>query len=472
MDQAALQAFVEDRWESSVLPVLDAYIRIPNKSPAFDPDWQAHGHMERAVALIEAWCRAREIAGLSVEVVRLPGRTPLLFMEIPGTGAGHGTVLLYGHLDKQPEFSGWSEGTGPWQPVRRGDRLYGRGGADDGYAAFAALTGLEAVQRQGLAHARCVVLIEACEESGSGDLPAYVEHLKKRIGDVRLVICLDSGCGDYQRLWTTTSLRGLVVGTLKVEILRQGVHSGDASGVVPSSFRIARTLLSRIEREQSGEVRLRALHVPIPRRRIAEARATAKVLGRAALAGYPWVEGAKPVTRSASEALLNRTWRPALSIVGAEGLPAPVDAGNVLRPGTALVLSMRIPPTCDVARATRALKQALEARPPYGARVRFETDKGSPGWNAPARAPWLEAAIASASSACFGKSACAMGEGGSIPFMAMLGEQYPRAQFMITGVLGPESNAHGPNEFLHVPTAKRVTACVAHVIAAHARHGR
>ena len=467
MDQAALQAFVDGRWDTSVLPVLEQYIAIPNKSPAFDPDWQAHGHMDRAVALVEAWCRAREIAGLRVEVVRLPGRTPLLFMEIPGTAAGEGTVLLYGHLDKQPEFSGWAEGTGPWQPVRRGDRLYGRGGADDGYSAFSALTALEAVQRQQLRHARCVVLIEAAEESGSDDLPAYVEYLAARIGDVQLVICLDSGCGDYERLWTTTSLRGIVVGKLTVSVLREGVHSGDASGVVPSSFRIARTLLSRIEREQSGAVRVRSLHVKIPERRVAEARATAKVLGRAALGGYPWLPGMKPVARSGSEALLNRAWRPALSIVGAEGLPAPRDAGNVLRPSTSLVLSMRIPPTCDVDRATKALKDALEARPPYGASVEFETEKGSPGWNAPATAPWLDAALAAASRACFGKPACAMGEGGSIPYMAMHGAKYPRAQFVITGVLGPESNAHGPNEFLHIPTGKKLTCCVAQVIADH-----
>src|SRR5437899_9920095 len=187
--------FVERRWEEDILPTLTRYIEIPAKSPAFDPEWAAHSHIARAVALIEDWSRRRPIEGLTVETVRLPGRTPLILLEVPGTSAE--TVLLYGHCDKQPEMVGWSDGLGPWIPVRRGERLYGRGGQDDGYAVFCALTAIEAVQRSGAPHARCVVLIEACEESGSRDLPAYMEALAARLGEPDLVICLDSGCGNY-----------------------------------------------------------------------------------------------------------------------------------------------------------------------------------------------------------------------------------------------------------------------------------
>jgi acetylornithine deacetylase/succinyl-diaminopimelate desuccinylase-like protein len=450
-------------WDEEILPALNDYIRIPNKSPAYEPNWQAN--MDRAVALVEAWCRRQPLAGLQFEVVRLENRTPVILMEIPGSSAD--TVLLYGHLDKQPEMTGWRQGLSPWEPVREGDKLYGRGGADDGYSAFASLTALRLLQEQKLPHARCVVLIEAGEESGSPDLPAYIEHLAARIGTPSLVVCLDSGCGNYDQLWMTTSLRGLVAGNLRVEILTEGVHSGDASGTVPSSFRILRQLLSRLDDENSGKVKLAGLHVEVPKERLEQARATAEVLGDDVFDKFPFVPGAQPVTHDRVELVLNRTWRPALSITGIEGLPPLGSAGNVLRPGTACKISLRIPPRLDPVKATKLVKQTLERDPPYGARVVFEGDKSATGWDAPPLAPWLKQAVERASNAYFGKPPMAFGEGGTIPFMGMLGEKFPEAQFLITGVLGPGSNAHGPNEFLHVPTGVKLTACVASVVADH-----
>ena len=457
--------FVHARWQDAVLPALTRYIEIPAKSPSFDADWAAHGHIERAVALIEAWGRGRPIEGLTVETFRLPGRTPVMLLDVPGTVPQ--TVLLYGHCDKQPEMVGWGDGLGPWTAVRRGDRLYGRGAQDDGYAVFCALTAIEAVQRAGAPHARCLVLIEASEESGSPDLPAYMDALAQRIGEPDLVICLDSGCGNYEQLWGTTSLRGIVNGILSVEVLTEGVHSGAASGIVPSSFRIARQLLSRIEDERTGAV-VQDFHVEIPAARMAEARAVAAVLGRDIAGRFPLVDGMRYAQDDPVELLLAGTWKPALAIIGAAGLPAPADGGNVLRPQTSLKLSLRIPPTLDARRASQRLTQILEADPPYGARVRFSS-AGSPGWDAPPTQSWLLEAVHEASKRHFGEPAMFNGLGGSIPFMAMLGERFPGAQFFITGTGGPGSNAHGPNEFLHVPFAERLTACVADLITAHYR---
>jgi acetylornithine deacetylase/succinyl-diaminopimelate desuccinylase-like protein len=465
MDARATLAFVQKTWDADILPTLTEYVKIPAKSPHFDPDWKAHGHLDRAVAMIEAWARARRIDGLRVEVVRLPDRTPVIYMEVPGRGD---TVMLYGHLDKQPEMVGWGEGLGPWTPVRRGDKLYGRGAADDGYAAFAALTAIEALRRQSIPHTRCVVLIEACEESGSYDLPAYVEALAARIGTPSLIVCLDSGGADYEHLWCTTSLRGIVNGVLTVEVLTEGIHSG-ASGVVPSSFRILRSLLSRIEDERTGEIRLRDLHVDIPGERLEQARAVAEITGKKLTEIYPLVTGMRLAHEDPLERVLAGTWRPALSITGAAGMPQPADGGNVLRPETVAKLSLRLPPTVDADHAAQRVKQTLESDPPYGARVTFEVESPGNGWDAPATERWLLDAMHEGSQTYFGQPAMFQGTGGSIPFMAMLGARYPRAQFMITGVLGPGSNAHGPNEFLHVPTGVRVTACVAHVLAAHAR---
>jgi acetylornithine deacetylase/succinyl-diaminopimelate desuccinylase-like protein len=459
------RALVQKAWDEEIVPALTAYIRIPAKSPMFDSKWAEHGHIDRAVTLITDWARTRRLEGLTIEVARLEGRTPVILMEVPG--AGGETVLLYGHCDKQPEMVGWAADGGPWTPVRRGDRLFGRGAGDDGYASFAALTAIETLQAQGIPHARCVVLIEASEESGSPDLPAYVEKLAERIRP-DLVVCLDSGCGDYDHLWATTSLRGILSGTLTVEVLGEGVHSGAASGIVPSSFRILRQLLDRLEDDRTGKILVSECHAEIPPDRMAEVRAVAGVLGDEIWSRFPFLSGMSPVTRDPVEALLNNTWRPALAVTGVEGVPALADAGNVLRPKTSVKLSLRLPPTADAARAARRVKEVLEAEPPYGARVTYATgERPGTGWNAPAMAGWLRDAVARASTAQFGAPAMFDGLGGSIPFMSMLGERFPQAQFLVTGVMGPGSNAHGPNEFIDLPTGVKVTACVAQVLADH-----
>ncbi|HEX7054405.1 MAG TPA: M20 family metallopeptidase [Burkholderiales bacterium] len=459
---------IAEFWDDAIVPALVDYIRIPAKSPHFDRDWRAHGYIDDAVRLAAQWCEAHAPEGLKLEIARLPGRTPCLFVDVPGNAEAAGTVLLYGHLDKQPEMTGWRAGLGPWTPVIQDDRLYGRGGADDGYAVFAALAAIRALKESGSPHARCVLLIESCEESGSYDLPAYLEALSAKIGVPSLVIGLDSGCGNYEQLWGTTSLRGLVNGVLSVEVLEEGVHSGDASGVVPSSFRIARRLLERVEDAASGEIRERAFHAEIPAERLDQAKRAAEVIGEELWRKFPFVPGMQSMHGDGAELVLNRTWRPWLAVTGADGLPSPGNAGNVLRPRTQLVLSLRLPPTVDAAAAARRLKEILEADPPYGARVAFEAGQAASGWHAPRTEPWLEEAIERASMAHFGKPAMWMGEGGTIPFMAMLGAKFPQAQFLITGVLGPHSNAHGPNEFLHLGYAKRLTACVAEILSAHA----
>jgi acetylornithine deacetylase/succinyl-diaminopimelate desuccinylase-like protein len=472
MDPAPLKRFVETLWEDEVVPQLTEYIRIPNKSPLFDPQWAEHGYMDDAVRLLETWARGKlpALKGATLEVVRLPGRTPLIYIDVPAAHGGRqdDCVILYGHLDKQPEMTGWADGLGPWTPVRKGDKLFGRGGADDGYAIFGSVAALLALREQKVPQSRCVVLIEACEESGSYDLPFYVDHLAGRIGNPSLVICLDSGCGNYDQLWLTTSLRGLAGGDLCVQVLEEGVHSGDASGVVASSFRVLREVLSRLEDETTGRVKPKDFYVKIPPQRVKQARAAARTLGRAVYDKFPFVNGMKPVSRDLAELVLNRTWRPQLAITGMDGVPSLANAGNVLRPQTTVKVSLRLPPTLDGAKAAKALKKVLESKPPYGAKVSLVSEKGATGWNAPALSPWLEQTVARASARYFGRPAAYMGEGGSIPFMGMLGERFPAAQFLITGVLGPHSNAHGPNEFLHLPTGKRVSMVVADVVARHA----
>lgn len=476
-EATALTAFATQAWDERIVPALKDYIAVPAKSPMFDADWAGRGLIERVVQDAARWVESRRVPGLALEIVRLPGRTPVLVFDVPATRAdATGTVLLYGHLDKQPEFSGWRRDLGPWTPKLDGDLLYGRGGADDGYAVYAAISAIEALDAQGIGRPRCVGLIETSEESGSPDLPAYLDVLRERLGDVALVVCLDSGAGNYDQLWLTTSLRGMVSGVLKVEVLAEGVHSGDASGLVPSSFRILRQLLDRLEDSRTGTLLPGSFHCEVPAARVEQAKAAAAVLGAEVYRRFPWACGADggsvlPTTTDPAEALLNRTWRPTLSVTGADGLPALGDAGNVLRPYTAFKLSLRLPPLVDGHAAATTLKTLLEDNAPYNAKVTFEPDGragawGATGWNAPELAPWLESALDAASRAHWGAPLGYIGQGGTIPLMNMLQRGFPRAQMMVCGVLGPKSNAHGPNEFLHVPYAKKLTAAVAQVVAA------
>ncbi|HEY1090456.1 MAG TPA: M20 family metallopeptidase [Burkholderiaceae bacterium] len=477
-EATALGEFAARVWDEEIVPALTDYIAIPSKSPMFDAEWERNGLLDRVVRDAATWVESKKVAGLKLEVIRLPGRTPVIFFEVPATKANcDDTIVVYGHLDKQPEFNGWRSDLGPWTPKYEDGKLYGRGGADDGYAVYASLTAIMALDKQGIPRPRCVGLIETCEESGSFDLPAYIDALKTRLGQVSLVVCLDSGAGDYEQLWLTTSLRGMVSGVLKVEVLSEGIHSGDASGCVPSSFRILRHLLDRLEDSKTGRLLPESFHCEIPGLRVEQARATAAKLKDEVYKRMPWACGGDggpvlPMSTDPAEVLLNRTWRPTLSVVGADGFPELKNAGNVLRPYTAFKLSLRLPPVIDGNAAALQLKKLLEDNAPYNAKVTFTPDgragaMGATGWNAPDLAPWLETVLNEASHAHFGAPLGFIGQGGTIPLMSMLQQGFPKAQMMVCGVLGPKSNAHGPNEFLHVPYGKRLTAAVAQVMAAH-----
>ena len=473
LNAPAALAQVSRAWDEDLVPQITQYIEIPAKSPSFDKDWAAHGYLETVLRNAAAWVEAQKVEGLTLEIVRIEGRTPVLFFEVAASGTQTAeTVLMYGHLDKQPEFNGWRNDLGPWTPKYEDGKLFGRGGADDGYAVYASITAVQALKAQNAPHPRIVGLIETCEESGSYDLLPYVDALRPRLGEVALVICLDSGAGNYDQLWLTSSLRGMASGVLKVEVLTEGVHSGDASGLVPSSFRIMRQVLDRLEDSATGRLLPASFHCEVPADRLAQARATAAILGDEIYKRFPWAhydcDGATtfalPTTTEPVQALLNRTWSPTLSVTGADGFPELKNAGNVLRPYTAFKLSLRLPPLVDAPEAVAKMKALLEDNAPYQAKVTFHAEGAATGWNAPSTAPWFEQALNEASNAHFGAPCGYIGQGGTIPLMNMLSQGFPKAQMMVCGVLGPKSNAHGPNEFLHVPYAKKLTAAVAHVI--------
>jgi acetylornithine deacetylase/succinyl-diaminopimelate desuccinylase-like protein len=471
MDQTKVHEAVTNGWTDQVLPSLAGLVEIPALSPAFDASWEANGYLHAAIDHVRDWIASRDLPGVQFDVVQLEGHPPVLLVDVPATPgtADKGTVLLYGHLDKQPPVGGWSEGLDPWKAVFRDGRLYGRGSVDDGYSGYAATTALEAVYAAGGEHARAILLLETGEESGSPDLPAYMEHLDGRLGDITLVVCLDAGGGDYERLWLTSSLRGVVQATLTVRVLESAQHSGLASGIVPSSFRIILQLLDRVEDSATGEIKLKEMVVPIPANRLAEAQALAAVDPGAIKRLYPLVEGMRPAAQDEVELILNNTWRATLSVIGAAGLPEPGTAGNVLRTSTSLILSFRIPPTADAKAARAELEKVLTTDVPYGAQVEITGLAGENGWNAPEVAPWLASALAQVGDRVFGTPHGNLGVGGAVPFMGLLGRLYPQAQFVSTGALGTDSNMHVPDEWLNIKFAGQVTEAIAHILDAHAR---
>lgn len=380
MDAKKTAAFVKSEWHENVIPSLADFIRIPNVSPSFDSEWDTNGLQVQAFDHVTKWAEAQKLENCKIELLKDAGRTPLLIMEIEARESER-ACMLYAHIDKQPPMGVWMEGLGPYLPAVKDGKLYGRGAVDDGYGFYCAITSIKAIQAQGLPCPRIVMLFEGCEESGSRDLPYYMDKLGGRIGTPDLICCLDAGCGNYEQLWLTTSLRGNAAFSLTVQTLSEGAHSGVASGIVPSSFRICRELLSRIEDEKTGLV-VAELHAEVPPSRVRQAEAAAAILGETVVRNFAWVDGAHPVAKEApvAEHILSRTWRPALSVTGCDGLPAAAVAGNVMLPFTKLKMSMRLPPTLNAAHAAQRMKEILTSDPPQGAQITYEPVSTGNGW--------------------------------------------------------------------------------------------
>lgn len=465
MDINLLKPFIEKTWETSALPSLMEYITIPAVSPAFNPEWDKTSYLNDTLELAANWCRTIALENMQIHTSTPQGRTPILLIDIAATHSDDASnVLMYGHLDKQPEASGWDDNKGPWSPVVENNRLYGRGAVDNGYALYAFVIAIKALQEQKIPHPRYLILIETCEESGSLDLAYYLEHYEQLIGVPDLIVCLDSGGGDYDRLWITTSLRGAIVGHLEVRVLTQDIHSG-VSGSVASSFRILRQILDRIENAKTGEILLNEFYAAIPENRMAQMKEIVRLTGKDIHRHIPLYEATRPMSEDPLALIINSTWKPSLSYTGADGMPHVDRAANVLREFTKLTLSFRIPPTVDTVLPLKRLKQVIEQNPPYGASISYTPLKHAKGWNMPEMGPALENAIDLAAESCFGKPPCYSGDGGSIPFMTLLSERFPDAKFLITGALSLDSNAHGPNEFLHIGYVKKITLAVAGMIA-------
>ncbi|MGB1461381.1 MAG: M20/M25/M40 family metallo-hydrolase [Candidatus Thalassarchaeaceae archaeon] len=465
LDLGQLMDRSEEIWEGSILPSLSDFIEIKALSPLFEPDWAEMGELDATIDLFCEWLDAQGIAGMSYEKHRIGELSPVLIVTIEGTGPGE--VIFYSHLDKQPSKPElWSEGLHPLKAVRRDPWLYGRGSVDDGYGGYLCATSVRLLQEAEVPHPRCTMIIETCEESGSFDLPPYLEALTEQLGNPDMVVVLDSGGPDYDHVWMTEALRGLVSGTLSVKVSHEGIHSGNSGGSIPSSFRIQRILLDRVEDSSSGKVLIPEMHVDIPEQIREKAMALREIVGDSIWEQFPTVDTLRQASETTEDMIVAMNWEPTLSIIGADGIPSVQDAGNVLRTNTDLKLSFRIPPGVDSESAIARAKAILEEDPPYGAEVTFTPDSCADGFHAPPLDGPISEAIQEASMELTGLPPLATWTGGTIPFMSMMQGKYPEAMFLCTGTSGPGNNAHGPDEKLHIPSSKRLTVALSATIAA------
>lgn len=453
--------FIDKEFESHVIPTLMKYIEIDNLSPCFDPEWANNGKAEKAANLLLEWAKNQNIKGLKGDVYKIENLSPIVFLEIESNG-GEGNVFMYGHYDKQPHFDGWIEGTGPTTPKIIGDLLYGRGGADDGYSIFSSLLSIKAIQNFNLKHGKVCILIEGSEESGSPHLMQYIEKLENNIGSPDLLVCLDSGVKDYDRLWLTTSLRGCVMKDIEVKCLEEAVHSGLGSGQGPDSFNVIRQLLDRLHDSKTGDVTDK-LQVKIPDSKMQEAKAVVNILGdKLVLAKV--LEGVKFCKEDLIDVYLGGTWKATLTVTGQTGLPPHSTAGNVLRASTSIRISIRLPPTLNNEEASKIIDEIVLKDPPYNSKVTINSMNSGPGWAANNYSDKLKNSLSNSSKQIWGKEAQTFGEGGSIPFINSLAVKFPKSDLLVMGVLGPGSNAHAANETLHVPYCKKITCVLSHAI--------
>jgi len=460
-----IETWIKEQIDKTLIPTLQDYVRIPNQSRAFDPDWQTDGMNLKVCEFAKKFAEAQQLENFTVEIIQEEGRTPCV-LAILNDSSDSSNILMYGHLDKQPPLTDqWSPGLHPYDPVIKEDKLYGRGAADDGYAFFSSVLLLKGLQTFKATLGRVVLFFETDEESGSKDLVYFLEKSEQKVKTPDLVICLDSGCCDYDHWCLTTTLRGVMNFNMKVEVTKEGVHSGMASGIIPDSFRIGRKLLEQFESSENGQVFIQDLYVNIPDDKYKQAFDLIQEMGGKIDWKFPFLPGVKPTVEDGFKQYMNRIWMPQMTLIGMEGVPNVSNAGNVLRPYTTFGISVRLPPTLDKEKAKEAVTAFFnKVAKPYNAVVTIDFKGVGQGFNSPTFDPALKQVIDTAGEKAFGKPVLCYGEGGSIPFINELNSKYPKSQFIVTGVLGPESNAHGPDEFLHIPYLKKLACTLAGVI--------
>lgn len=462
-----LKQFVESEFTNNALPSFKTFLTIENCTPAYDPDWDKNGLLKSAASHLKAYAlKSSGVQGLNAILSSDEGKTPFLLVTVDSTSGDGKSILLYGHFDKQPPNSGWSQGLGPYLPVEKDGYLYGRGSADDGYAFYAMLTIIKALQNFNIPHPKFVIILEGSEESGSIDLPIYIEEYQQFIGQPDLILALDSGIIDYNRIWLTSSLRGVVSCDLTVKTLTKGVHSGKGSGIAPESFMIIRKLLSKLE-DYNDQSRMKDFEVEIPDSEKTKISKAVEVMGDDWCSKIPILPGMKLLGDTPTDRLINWTWKPALTVAGARGIPNVKDAGNVLRPYTTLYLSIRTPPTFDGILNGKKILEDITNQTPFNSTVLIENYEAFNGSLIKEPSDNLKSQIDNLAKNYISGGMAQIPVGISIPFTTIFSQYFPKSQILVTGCAGVDSNAHGPNERLNLSYTKNFICSFVHIFSVY-----
>jgi acetylornithine deacetylase/succinyl-diaminopimelate desuccinylase-like protein len=388
----ATAAYVEKWWADWYVKGLCEFIEIPNLSPMFDAEFYTNGTTQAAAKHVDDYINKLEIKGITKHSFTPEGKPPMYVYVVEANGNDK-NVMCYGHLDKQPWMMPWREGLGPTKAVIEGDFLYGRGGADDGYAPFSCALAIKNLQVQGLPHPRFALVLETEEESGSPNLLELLALSKEAIGTPDIMFCMDSGAFNWDQLWMTSSLRGIICLDVQIDCAHGGYHSGEVGGIVPETMRIMRHLLDRIDDSKTGMC-CEALNCEIPERFKTEAKFMAELSGPEMYKKYHVCEGVDCMHEEGIDQMyLNNTWRANMAITGAAGLPAIQTAGNVCRPSTSMRLSIRLPPKVNPDDAYAAVTKLLTTDVPYNAKVICTSQGKGQGWCMGELSPWLTEGI-------------------------------------------------------------------------------
>ena len=467
-----MEQWLKKKIKSTLIPSISEFIKIPNQSRSFDSEWATNGLQEKACKFAMDFAEKQEIQNLTMTLIEEKDKTPAILAIIDPFKNNETditdiskTILMYGHIDKQPPLHGkWSKGLGPHTPVIKNNKLYGRGGSDDGYAWFTCILLAKTLQQNGIPHNRLVLFFETDEESGSRDLMHHLNKYKNQIGEPSLIICLDSGTTDYDHMCLTTTLRGLICFKLRVDVLTHGVHSGSASGIIPSSFRILRNVLDQFENSNTGELPPQ-FSVDIPQDKYGQAKLLTDLNQGNIDFKFPILEGVESMGYSGFQNYINRIWKPQLSITGIDGLPSISKAGNVLLPFTEVTCSLRLPPSKPAQQTKLDIQKFFDqVKIPHNAKLSCNILKTGSGFECPSYSPSFLEIINKSGLETFGNPVHFYGVGGSIPFLNDIKNVFPKSQFIITGVLGPNSNAHGPDEMLHLDYLEKLVLALAKIL--------
>ena len=464
MEPKILHETISKIFNTTTLPNLMNFIRIPNTSPEFDPDWDKNNLLLKASKLIITFIKTLQLKNTEITLLKDENHTPFILTETKSSKEKEkNTILFYAHIDKQPNCEGWDKGKSATNPIIENGRLYGRGSIDDGYAIYSILTAIKYCQDNNLFTNRIICIFECSEESSSDDLNYYFDKLIPFFGnDISLFCCVDLTCLDYKKMWIVNCIRGVMDFDVKIYTLNNDIYSNFTKGVFPDNFMIFRKLCDLL-RNEKGEFLIPELIISedkIPKDRKKELEEASKEIGIDFIKVLPLYNNTKPMKDDIYKLLLNNIWKVSMIIKGIDGIPDKKYEGNILSKGLKARIQMRIPPLLNGKKAFEAIKKKFIENTPFNSKVEVEMIGIDDGWNDKNFSERSKNVFNYVSKIGFGNDVGFKFDGGSVPFIQYFENKYPKSQIANLGIRGYECNEHGPNESIDLDACKKFIAAL------------